>query len=170
MRSTLRLRFHSRLGQELFVTGDHELLGSGRLSRALPMHYLDPEHWQVVVWVPDSIREAATFSYHYVLREPDGTYVHDAERDRMISFGPSGGDLIARSMPGYQVPTSMSPSTQSLSATCSSALQREKWPDRQIPTRPMYSRSRRLCCLRLRPCASSDRALGWASGKRNVQC
>lgn len=75
------------------MTGDHELFGNDEPDRALSMHYLDAEHWQAVIWVPDSGRDAS-LSYRYLLREPDGTYVHDAEQDRRITLNQGGGDLL----------------------------------------------------------------------------
>jgi 4-alpha-glucanotransferase len=85
MTLTFRLRFHTRLGQSLFVTGNHELLGCGAIEKAVPLHYSDAEHWQVTFHFPDGAAEDTSIIYHYILRNADGSIVQDWGDDRVIN-------------------------------------------------------------------------------------
>ena len=50
-----QLRFHTSFGQELFVSGNHPLLGNGEIEKALPMQYFDEEHWNTSIEFKESI-------------------------------------------------------------------------------------------------------------------
>ena len=87
MTLTFRLRFHTHVGQSLFITGNHELLGDGPIETAIPLHYLDGESWQATVHFPDSSPSDTPIIYHYILRDVDGSTVQDWGDDR--AFNPS---------------------------------------------------------------------------------
>ena len=87
MKITFRLRFHTRVGQSLFLTGQHPLLGGGQPERALPLQYLNAEFWQATLELPDASFESAIV-YNYILREADGSSIQDWGDDRVIE--PSG--------------------------------------------------------------------------------
>ncbi len=84
MKIIFRLRFHTQVGQSLFITGDHELLGDGRSAMALPLQYLNPEFWQTTLEL-QNIPNAA-IAYNYILRQPDGSTIQDWGNDRVINF------------------------------------------------------------------------------------
>lgn len=83
MKITLRLRFNTRHGQCLLVTGNHPLLGDGELKKAIPLVYRDREHWELTLG--DVKIEGLPIVYSYLLREQDGSTTHDASSDRTIS-------------------------------------------------------------------------------------
>jgi 4-alpha-glucanotransferase len=83
MTFTFRLRFRTRYGQGLFLTGSHPLLGSSDPAKALPLAYRDAEHWEVRVSIDDL--PASPITYRYFLREADGTLVDDWSTGRTIS-------------------------------------------------------------------------------------
>ncbi len=87
MTLTFRLRFHTRVGQSLFITGNHELLGGGAMENAIPLQYLDEESWQITINLPDAASPAPSVIYHYILRNADGSTVEDWGNDR--AFNPS---------------------------------------------------------------------------------
>jgi 4-alpha-glucanotransferase len=70
-----RLRFHTQFGQSLYITGNTEALGNLDIERAIPLSYLDDQHWSVKIEFPLSQKEPV--SYHYVLRQKDGSFDHD---------------------------------------------------------------------------------------------
>ena len=84
MKLTFRLRFHTQVGQSLFITGNHELLGGGQIERAVPLQYLNDESWQVTVHFPDGMTADAAILYNYILRNADGSTVQDWGDDRVI--------------------------------------------------------------------------------------
>ena len=84
MKFIFRLRFHTQPGQSLLLTGDHELLGGGQIERAVPLHYLNEEFWQVTVHWPDRAISDAAIAYNYVLSNADGSTIQDWAGDRAI--------------------------------------------------------------------------------------
>ena len=86
MRLTFRLRFHTEPGQDLFLTGEHEVLGAGDFQAALPLHYLDPQTWQVTLLFPRGSVPDATISYNYLLRDKDGALIEDWGSDRVLNL------------------------------------------------------------------------------------
>ena len=105
---TFKLRYHTHPGQLLFVWGDHIALATergcvedqpqhGRIaeqaaagaptpahSRApIALHYVDAETWQVTLEVPRAALKQP-ITYHYVLRQADGSTERDADPGRVI--------------------------------------------------------------------------------------
>src|SRR5271157_1457986 len=80
MKLTFRLRFHTKVGQSLFITGSHESLGGGRSERAVPLQYFNLEFWQVTLPL-----SGGAFSYNYILRNADGSTIQDWGDDRVIN-------------------------------------------------------------------------------------
>ena len=84
MKLIFRLRFHTQIGQTLFITGNHKILGGGRPERAIPLQYLDTEFWQLILQLPDDEFPDALITYNYILRNADGFSVQDSGGDRVI--------------------------------------------------------------------------------------
>ncbi len=82
MKITFQLRFRTRMGQSLFVIGNHELLGGGRTDNAFPLRYHNEESWQGTVHLP---KDAPAIFYNYVLREAGGPTIQDWGNDRVIN-------------------------------------------------------------------------------------
>jgi 4-alpha-glucanotransferase len=78
MNVTFRLRFSTRSGQSLWLAG-----GLPLPSEPVPLHYVDPECWQVTVPLSAKIAEA-TLNYAYLLRQPDGAQIADWGQDRKL--------------------------------------------------------------------------------------
>lgn len=74
-----RVRFHTKPGQDIFISGDHELLGNRDEARALPMQWLDNDHWSVTLQLPYN---TPAFTYNYILRNSDGTVSYDWGSDK----------------------------------------------------------------------------------------
>ena len=69
MKLIFRLRFHTKVGQSLWLTGNHPLLGDGRADRALPLQYFNEEFWQATLNLPAGVIPDAAITYNYILRE-----------------------------------------------------------------------------------------------------
>ncbi|MCD8287837.1 MAG: 4-alpha-glucanotransferase, partial [Porphyromonadaceae bacterium] len=65
MRIIFSIEYHTRWGQQLFLSGEIGPLGEGRRESALPMRYVDDGQWMVTIDVDDGV----TFSYGYLVRE-----------------------------------------------------------------------------------------------------
>jgi 4-alpha-glucanotransferase len=85
MKLIFRLRFHTQLGQSLFVTGDHEIFGGGRTKDAVPLQYFNPEFWQATIHLPSDAIPNAAITWSYILQNADGSTVRDCGNDRIIN-------------------------------------------------------------------------------------
>jgi len=80
-----QLGYHTEFGQNLFLTGNHVLLGNGDLANAVPMQYLNEQAWTVSIdWTDISLKEPV--QYNYVLKNADGSTVVDWGTDRVINL------------------------------------------------------------------------------------
>ncbi|MFN3300516.1 MAG: 4-alpha-glucanotransferase, partial [Sediminibacterium sp.] len=80
-----QLRYHTEFGQNLFLTGNHVLLGNGDIANAIPMQYLNEQAWTVSIdWEDNNSKEPV--QYNYVLLNPDGSTVVDWGSDRVIDI------------------------------------------------------------------------------------
>ncbi len=86
MKVTFRLKFHTRYGQGLFLSGNHELFGSGVPEAAIPMQYLHESAWQISMELPDGSLPEGGIEYHYVLRESDGSFEQDWGMGRTLDL------------------------------------------------------------------------------------
>jgi len=44
---TFHLKFHTTFGQDLFIVGNHPLLGNNDPAKAIPLQYFNEEYWVV---------------------------------------------------------------------------------------------------------------------------
>jgi 4-alpha-glucanotransferase len=84
MKITIRLRYHTHLGQTLFLCGEHEALGGGRQENAVALRYLNNEFWEATIELPESARPKTPLSYYFFVRNPDGSIVEDFGGDRKL--------------------------------------------------------------------------------------
>jgi 4-alpha-glucanotransferase len=84
MTLTFQLRYHTRPGQSLWLSGNHPLLGNEDPGRAVPLEYLDAEFWRVTFNFASGEVPDTEIVYDYVLREADGSMTRDLGRDRAI--------------------------------------------------------------------------------------
>lgn len=88
MKLVFRLRFHTKFGQTLWLSGNHEILGGGRIENAVPMQYLNPEFWQATIHLPDNAVPDAAIICNYILQNDDGSVIQDGGNDRIINPAP----------------------------------------------------------------------------------
>ncbi len=79
MNLTFRVRFVTNPGQSLWLIGSHPLP-----AHPLPMAFRDHETWQVSIPLAPEAAES-TFSYSYILQNPDGSQTTDWGRDRRLT-------------------------------------------------------------------------------------
>src|SRR5215471_5276606 len=82
---TFKLRYHTNYGQSLLLTGDHEMFGNGDIAKAIPLQYVDEQFWQITIFIPKGSVPDARITYHYVLRNPDGLFIHDWGSDKVLN-------------------------------------------------------------------------------------
>ena len=100
MKLTFRLRYYTKPGQSLFLVGEHPLLGGGDVDKALPLHFLNHDFWEVSLDWPVAATSATgeharvRIAYDYLFRYADGTIVRDWGRDRALAPGDWTGDEL----------------------------------------------------------------------------
>ncbi len=77
------LRFHSTVGQNIYITAQHPLFGNGNPAEAFPMQYLNEETWTATLPVDDNFT-SEPITYNYLLKEADGTFVYEAGSDKKL--------------------------------------------------------------------------------------
>jgi 4-alpha-glucanotransferase len=84
MRLTFRLRFHTKFGQSLLLTGNHEIFGDGNIEKAVELQYLNDEFWEVSLVLPKAALPDREVNYNYVLRDESGMLSYDWGTDKVI--------------------------------------------------------------------------------------
>ncbi len=84
---TFQLKYHTEYGQNLFLTGNHELLGNGAITKALPLQYFNDEFWYVTIELNNDQLIDASIVYNYVLINQDGYVTYDWGSDK--TFNPA---------------------------------------------------------------------------------
>ncbi|MFZ1371758.1 MAG: 4-alpha-glucanotransferase [Ferruginibacter sp.] len=79
------LRYSTRFGQSIFVSGNNVLLGNDNISKAFPLTYLNDHLWHGSIEIPES-GLAVPVCYKYVLQEENGERAPEFGDDRIIDF------------------------------------------------------------------------------------
>ena len=80
------LRFSTKPGQTLFLSGSHSLFGEDNISKAVPLQYFNEAFWHTQVQIPEHGVTALDIEYRYILREDDGNEIVEWGDDRIIDF------------------------------------------------------------------------------------
>ena len=86
MKTLFRLRYDSRWGEELFLTGNSDELGKWNPNKAVPMEYVGPGIWSVSVEPHGRAALLQTTEYKYFIRENDQIRWEDGP-NRILSEG-----------------------------------------------------------------------------------
>lgn len=84
-RFIFQLKFHTKPGESIFVTGNHEIFGNENIADALPMQYLNDETWVVSIDVDASSVVAEGIHYNYALKNQDNFTIYDWGSDKKIT-------------------------------------------------------------------------------------
>ncbi|MCW3086827.1 MAG: 4-alpha-glucanotransferase [Sediminibacterium sp.] len=80
-----QVRFHTSFGQQLFILGNHPLLGNGQVDNAVPLQYFDDEHWYLVIDLKETMLPDAGITYNYLLQNADGIVNYDWGTDKIFN-------------------------------------------------------------------------------------
>ncbi|MBS1600065.1 MAG: 4-alpha-glucanotransferase [Bacteroidetes bacterium] len=86
------LHFHTKPGEELYVNGNMEALGSNDPAKAFPLKYMNDEFWQGSIEL--SPGKQSKIQYNYLFKTEDGTFVREWGDDRLIDIPKSGLEEI----------------------------------------------------------------------------
>jgi 4-alpha-glucanotransferase len=82
---TFQLRFCTKFGESLWLTGNHEIFGGGALEKAIPLHYASGDYWQVTLALQPGAVPNEPLSYSYFLRRGDDIIARDWGNGRVIN-------------------------------------------------------------------------------------
>jgi 4-alpha-glucanotransferase len=85
MKLQFYLRFQTRYGQSIWLSGDADELGNDDLASAIPMEYLNEEFWSCSLDIKKKELQK-TISYRYILKNEDGELLAEWGNDRVIEF------------------------------------------------------------------------------------
>lgn len=91
MKIEFYLRFKTRFGQAVFVSGNLSALGSGDVAKAFPLQYLNDEFWYGAIEADPP--EANALHYRYVFTNGSETIL-EGEQSRKIDFHKASMDLL----------------------------------------------------------------------------
>src|SRR5947209_11036172 len=92
MKIEFYLRFKTRYGQALFVSGNVEALGDGLVAGAFPLRYLNDEFWYGSIDIDPS--EINTFHYHYLFQTEGGERIKEGEKHRSVDLKKIPSNLV----------------------------------------------------------------------------
>lgn len=81
---TFQLRFHTKFGQTLHITGNHEIFGNNDIAKALPMQYLNEELWVATINIDKADVPAEGVVYNYAVKYEDGSVSYDSGSDKVL--------------------------------------------------------------------------------------
>jgi 4-alpha-glucanotransferase len=87
LKITFQLKFQTTFGQNLFITGNHPLLGDGNIEKAIPLQFYNYESWCVEIDFEIASIINETITYNYILRNLDASIILDWGTDK--TFNPS---------------------------------------------------------------------------------
>ncbi len=79
------LRFHTRYGQSIWITGNADELGNNDPSKAIAMNYLNDEFWHGSIEI-NRKNAPKNIVYKYILKNEDGELLFEWGHDRNISL------------------------------------------------------------------------------------
>ena len=82
---TFQLKFQTIVGESIFVTGNHPLLGNNDQQKAFPLSYLNENYWYGTLEIPEGETFTANVTYNYFLRKSDGGISQEWGSDKVIS-------------------------------------------------------------------------------------
>lgn len=81
-----QLKYHTTYGQNIFISGDCNLLGNNDVEKALPLHFLNDEYWQLEIELDkDDLLNQPAINYNYFIRNADGSVTYDCGKDKTIN-------------------------------------------------------------------------------------
>lgn len=83
MKLQFYLRYHTKFGQSLWITGNNDNLGNNDPTKAVLLDYLNEEFWACTIEIKK--REISkSISYKYILKNEDGEFLYEWGTDREV--------------------------------------------------------------------------------------
>ncbi len=92
MKIQFYLRFHTKFGQSLFITGNIDALGNYNSRKLFPIQYMNNEFWHGTLDLAEF--PPTGLQYNYVLKNEDGGLITDWGDDRILEVSKPGLEEI----------------------------------------------------------------------------
>ncbi|HVM86716.1 MAG TPA: 4-alpha-glucanotransferase [Puia sp.] len=92
MKIQFYLRFHTKLGESILVTGNVGALGNNDVSKALPLQYVSNEFWHGAIDIDEQHKDIIRYSY--IFAQQDNTKIAEWGNDRVIDLSKHYADEI----------------------------------------------------------------------------
>jgi 4-alpha-glucanotransferase len=86
------LRFHTKFGESLYITGNLPRQGETDNGAPLPLSFLNDELWHGSFEVNKD--EVEKLNYRYEFKNIEGEWIKDAEKERVVNLKKSDGDVV----------------------------------------------------------------------------
>ncbi len=83
---TVEVRFYTRPGEDLFITGNHAALGNSDFEHALKMDYLSHDVWTATFKLDKSEIPANGITYNFMVKYPNGVTALDWGNDKTLTL------------------------------------------------------------------------------------
>lgn len=90
---TFEVRFSTEYGQEIYIVGNHSLLGNSDLNEAKLLNYLNDKAWNISLDFPAQ-QLPETISYHYFVKNIDGSIVEEGLANKTIDLSAASGKKV----------------------------------------------------------------------------
>lgn len=71
------LRYATQFGQQIFITGNHPVLGNNNPAEAIPLQYFNEHYWTISIDFSSIHLPAEGITYHYFIQQANGTIDHE---------------------------------------------------------------------------------------------
>ncbi len=78
------VRFSTRYGQQLAVTGNMDVLGNNEVSKAFPLKWYNHEFWYGEINIEPARLQNQVLQYKYILRNENGLTIQEWGNDRLL--------------------------------------------------------------------------------------
>jgi 4-alpha-glucanotransferase len=84
MKIDFYLRFHTKYGEKVFITGNTFSLGQSDEKMAMPLQFLNKDFWHVSIEISETDQQV--LHYQYIYKNDKDEYIKEAEKQRTITL------------------------------------------------------------------------------------
>jgi 4-alpha-glucanotransferase len=81
---SFHLKYQTTYGQEIYIYGNHPLLGNGQVEKAIPLVFLNESYWVLHLDCPEFLQQDV-ITYHYFIKNADGSLLFDWGNDKCFT-------------------------------------------------------------------------------------
>ena len=83
-RISFYLKYHTTVGENIFVTGNHAIVGNHITEQAFPLQYVNEDYWMGTIDIPAG-ETMQSFEYRYFVKDFNGNINSELESDKLFN-------------------------------------------------------------------------------------